>query len=457
MHRARVLACTLTLAAAVTGCLAGELKYNDGDPTGDAGRPTDDAGRPTGGPTILDGGQPAGDGAAPTPGCSISTWAPGVPYGTGQVVEWHGAYYQCLQSHVSQSSWAPDTTPALWLPVAAPSDCQGPAADGGASAPADGGAPVPGDGGGGPIGPPGATEYAPYFYTWGWGNAAYPFTSLMELKNASGLSAVTLAFVIASGSSCAVSNDGWSNIIETQMVADIAAFRAAGGRLKVSFGGAVGTYLEVACATASALEATLAGFVERTGLADLDFDVEQWEAMTATVNTRRAQAFVALQAAHPEVEISFTLPVMPTGLVDVGASDTVTLLRTTAQAGVRVKHVNLMTMDYGNVPGTMGDLAVQAVQSTLAQLRGVYPAATDAQLYALLGATPMIGQNDVAGEVFSLTDAQTLTTFARQHGLGLVSFWAINRDQPCNGGGLATCSQAQTAAYAFHDVFKVLQ
>ena len=166
---------------------------------------------------------------------------------------------------------------------------------------------------------------------------------------------------------------------------------------------------------------------------------------------------MALQAARPEVEISFTLPVMPTGLVDVGANDTVTLLRTTAQAGVRVKHVNLMTMDYGNVPGAMGDLAVQAVQSTLAQLRTVWPTATDAELYGVLGATPMIGQNDVAGEVFTLADAQILTTFAQSHGLGLVSFWAINRDQPCRGGGLATCSQAQTVNYAFHDVFKVLQ
>jgi len=129
----------------------------------------------------------------------------------------------------------------------------------------------------------------------------------------------------------------------------------------------------------------------------------------------------------------------------------------TVAASVRISHVNLMTMDYGNVPGAMGDLAVQAVQSTLAQLRTVWPTATDAQLYGMLGATPMIGQNDVAGEVFTLADAQTLTTFAQGHGLGLVSFWAINRDQPCRGGGLATCSQAQTVNYAFHDVFKVLQ
>lgn len=41
------------------------------------------------------------------------------------------------------------------------------------------------------------TEFAPYFYTWGWGNTAYSFTSLVDLKSQTGLLSVTLAFVLS--------------------------------------------------------------------------------------------------------------------------------------------------------------------------------------------------------------------------------------------------------------------
>jgi chitinase len=306
-----------------------------------------------------------------------------------------------------------------------------------------------------PAPPAGATEYAPYVYTWGFGNPAYAFSSLLDLRRQSGLGAATLAFVIAAGGACALSNDGTTNLIETTLAADIAAFRADGGRLKVSFGGADGTYLENACTSADALESLIEGFVARTGLSDLDFDVEQWEAMTPAVNALRAEAFAGLTRRRPEVRLSFTLPVLPTGLVDVGANDALGLLRRTVAAGVPIAHVNLMTMDYGNVPGSMGDLAIQALQSTLSQLRGIYPSASDAALYELLGATPMIGQNDSAGETFTLDDAATLTRFAQRNALGLVSFWAIDRDQPCQGG-LDRCSLAETQPYAFHNVFRVL-
>src|SRR5512146_2443320 len=115
------LALTLALAVTVAGCLAGEERLNvapdggfgtaDGVAKADGGRTSGD------GPAsaTADGGRPADGGVAPKPECSIAPWAPGVAYGAGQVVEWHVAYFECLQSHVSQSGWEPDTTPALWL------------------------------------------------------------------------------------------------------------------------------------------------------------------------------------------------------------------------------------------------------------------------------------------------------------------------------------------------------
>ena len=43
----------------------------------------------------------------------------------------------------------------------------------------------------------------------------------------------------------------------------------------------------------------------------------------------------------------------------------------------------------------------------------------------------MIGQNDIAGEVFGLDDAHQLATFAELNHLGRVSMWSANRDQDC--------------------------
>ena len=128
----------------------------------------------------------------------------------------------------------------------------GACSSGSTSAPDDGGTAMELGGAGGGV------DYAPYFYTWGFGSPSYAFKSLAEMKQKSGLSAATLAFVLgnsAGSPACSVTTDGTTNVIETLMKDDIAAFRAAGGRLKVSFGGANGLNLDDdrACPSAMAL------------------------------------------------------------------------------------------------------------------------------------------------------------------------------------------------------------
>lgn len=44
-------------------------------------------------------------------------WAPGVAYTIGDVVTYQGAEYQCRQSHVSQAGWTPVAVLSLWLPL----------------------------------------------------------------------------------------------------------------------------------------------------------------------------------------------------------------------------------------------------------------------------------------------------------------------------------------------------
>lgn len=49
-------------------------------------------------------------------------------------------------------------------------------------------------------------------------------------------------------------------------------------------------------------------------------------------------------------------------------------------------------------------------------LGSIFTGKTSAQLWAMVGITPMIGQNDSQGEIFSLNDAQTVLSFAKAHG-----------------------------------------
>ncbi len=75
----------------------------------------------------------------------------------------------------------------------------------------------------------------------------------------------------------------------------------------------------------------------------------------------------------------------------------------------------------------------------------------------MVGITPMIGQNDSPGEVFSLSNAQQVLTFAQQNKIGELAFWEVPRDNGnCAGSTTAsdTCSGVSQSAYAFTNTFK---
>ena len=101
----------------------------------------------------------------------------------------------------------------------------------------------------------------------------------------------------------------------------------------------------------------------------------------------------------------------------------VSVVTQAVNAGVQVNHVNLMVMDYGNMPaGTaLAPIAIRSLTDGNAQLMKIIPGLTPEQAWAMIGATPDIGQND-DNEVFSLVDAQSLASFAITNKLGLVSF-----------------------------------
>lgn len=51
----------------------------------------------------------------------FSKWVSGVGYTVGNIRQYGEKLYRCLQAHVSQADWTPDTVPALWKEIADPS------------------------------------------------------------------------------------------------------------------------------------------------------------------------------------------------------------------------------------------------------------------------------------------------------------------------------------------------
>ena len=203
----------------------------------------------------------------------------------------------------------------------------------------------------------------------------------------------------------------------------------------VSFGGASNQELAEVITNVSRLQASYQSVLNTYNLTHIDFDIEGGAQANHAAIDRRSQAIAGLQqtaaAAGKQLRVWFTLPVLPTGLT----ADGLYVLQSALKYGVKIGGVNIMAMDYGDnaAPsprGQMGSYAIQSAQSMFTQLQSLYGTQkTSAQLWAMVGITPMIGVNDVVDEIFTQQDAQQVEAFAVQKGLGELSFWSLNRDQ----------------------------
>ena len=107
-------------------------------------------------------------------------------------------------------------------------------------------------------------------------------------------------------------------------------------------------------------------------------------------------------------------------------------------AGVELAGIDIMATKFGPLaPGqTMLDAAKSAAEATHQQLEALYRNAGKpleaAALWYRMGLTPMIGENDVKGQVFTLADAEGLNSFALERGIGRMSMMrSSNRDTAC--------------------------
>jgi hypothetical protein len=287
---------------------------------------------------------------------------------------------------------------------------------------------------------------------------AYPTPNLTQIATTTGLRQFSLGFITAGSTGCAAS---WFNSFDPGAAwnkADFDSLRALGGDVRPSFGGANGTELALACTNPTALQAQYQKVVDAYALDRIDFDIEGAAAVDRASIDRRSIAVAAVQAAQRakgrDLKVTLTLPVLPNGLT----TDGVYVLQSAKAHNLAVDTVNLMAMDYGDgaapsPAGKMGTYAIQAATSTRAQIASVWPNLTTAQTWAMVGLTPMLGQNDTASEVFTVADAQQVLTFAQQNHLGELGFWDVTRDGNACNGGLNECTNIPQTPYQFSKLF----
>ena len=292
-----------------------------------------------------------------------------------------------------------------------------------------------------------AHVFAPYVDT-GLSN-----TTLTTVASDYGTKYFELAF--ADGGGCQ-----WSLPNQSGWPSQISALQAEGGDVSISFGGYTvdtdGTDLGNQCSSASAMATQVESVVTTMNVTHLDFDIESSEETNSADFTRTAQALALVRSwassAGRALNISYTLPVLPSGFT----SDGLNVLNAAQSSGFEPDVVNIMTMDYGTSGTEMGTASNQALDAAAGQVASVFGESA-AAAYAMLGNTPMIGQNDSPGEIFSLADAATVESHAAAEGIALVSFWAEGRDNggcPGQTSASSTCSGLSQSTGAFTQAFQ---
>ncbi|WP_316773685.1 chitinase [Streptomyces sasae] len=289
------------------------------------------------------------------------------------------------------------------------------------------------------------TSYAPYVSA----------TEAAGTDDSGSPSTYNLAFVIASGSSCTPKWNGTAAIGSSAVKSRLSKLKADGATVRVSFGGASGKELATTCSSASKLAAAYGAALDAAGSTQADFDIEGDTLTDSDSVALRSQAIAQLQKERSGLEVSFTLPVMPSGL----DSDSLALLESANRYDVQVSTVNIMTMNYGeSYDGDMGDYAVTAAKATQKQLKKVF-GLSDADAWGGMALTSMIGVNDVDGETFSLSDAADVRAFAEEKDIAWVSMWSTFRDVQCASGSSGTddaatdCSGVSESSGAFGKAF----
>ena len=304
-----------------------------------------------------------------------------------------------------------------------------------------------------------AHVFAPYF-------EAYNGDSPATLSQESGAKYLTMAFIQApSAGSCSIDWNGDTSqpISSSTYGSDIATIRAAGGDVIPSFGGYGadhdGTEIADSCTNVSSIAAAYESVITTYNVTRLDLDTED-NSLTNTAGIDRRNKAIAMveswaAANGRTVQFSYTLPATPSGL----SSQDISVLQDAVNDNARIDVVNMMTFDYyDGATHEMANDTESAAAAEVNQLASLWPSKTQAQLWAMVGITEMVGVDDYGtAETFTTADATTIKNWATSKGISTLSFWALQRDNGnCAVGtvGSDSCSGVSQSTWYFSNTFE---
>ncbi|MEH1012912.1 cellulose binding domain-containing protein [Micromonospora sp. CPCC 206060] len=278
-------------------------------------------------------------------------------------------------------------------------------------------------------GSPGGMAAAPYLYP-GWGDPPAPAT----VMSATGIKWFTIAFIL-SGGGCTPAWDGSGSLTGGAHAATISAIRAAGGDVIPSIGGWSGNKLGPNCSSASALAGAYQQVINTFNLKAIDIDIENTDEFeNAVVQDRILGALKIVKQNNPGIRTIITFGTSTTGPNYWGTR----LINQAAALGANIDTFTIMPFDF-NGHTDMYQNTVNAAEGLKAALKTAF-GWSDVTAYARMGISGMNG----------LSDQQELTTpatwtrirdWAEARSLGRFTFWSVNRDRPCPGGGVVSnCS-----------------
>jgi hypothetical protein len=282
---------------------------------------------------------------------------------------------------------------------------------------------------------------APYLYQ-GWGSPPNPAT----VMNATGVKWFTMAFILSNGY-CNPMWDGNRPLTGGVDQQAINTIRANGGDVVVSVGGWSGAKLGENCNSAGELAAAYQKVINALSLKAFDVDIEATEFSNATVRQRVIDALKIVEQNNPGIATYLTFGTGQSGPDGTGQD----LIRRGAASGLNLDGWVIMPFDFGGGQNNMGALSIQAADSLKNHVRTAY-GYTDDQAYRRTGISSMNGLTDVAGERVNLSDFEQMLSYASQHHLSRFTFWSVNRDRPCTGGGADTCSGVPQQAWDYTKV-----
>ncbi|MFG7945620.1 chitinase [Streptomyces cacaoi] len=264
----------------------------------------------------------------------------------------------------------------------------------------------------------------PYLYL-GWGNPPDPVSFMEE----TGTKQLTMAFILSDGG-CSPAWDGQRPLAGGQDEQAIKAIQQAGGDVTPSIGGWSGNKLGEACSSAEDLAGAYQKVIDAYGLKSIDIDIEASEVENAEVRQRVIDALKIIKDSNEGIKVYVTFGTTPQGPNENGKD----LITKGAEAGLDVDAWTIMPFDFGDGTTDMVAATKSAVDGLKDQVKAAY-GLSDEEAYHKSGLSSMNGKTDQQGEEVSAAGFQEIVDDAKAKGLSRVSFWAVNRDRSCEGGG----------------------